>query len=300
MTKWLRRLGIGVLGLVLLLAAGGGGIYGVTSRAFTRQYDIQPENVAIPSDTAAIARGRHLATAVGKCVDCHDQGLKGKVMIDDPVFGRLVTSNLTTGKGGVLGKYTNEQLVRAIRHGVKADGTAAIVMPSQEYYYFNDQDLGALIAYIRSLPPVDNELPPHDIKFLPRALYVAKQIDLLSAEVIEHNKRPPFVPAGVTREYGEYMAQTGGCFGCHGPGLSGGKMPGAPPDFPPATNITPTGIGNWTEAQFIQAMRTGMRPNGTPIDPFMPWSYVGQLSDDELKALWLFLRAVPAKESGLR
>ena len=112
-------------------------------------------------------------------------------MIDDPVFGRLVTSNLTTGKGGVLGNYTNEQLVRAIRHGVKADGTPALVMPSQEYYYFNDQDLGSLIAFIRSLPPIDNELPPHDIEFLPRALYVAKKIDLISAEIIEHNKRPP-------------------------------------------------------------------------------------------------------------
>ena len=77
-------------------------------------------------------------------------------------------------------------------------------------------------------------------------------------------------------------------------------MPGAPPDFPPATNITPTGIGTWTEAQFMQAMRTGVRPNGTPIDPFMPWSYVGQLTDDELKALWTFLKSVPAKDSGLR
>ncbi len=300
MKVWLRRIGIGVFGVVLLVAAGGGGIYGVSARAFSKQYDIAPEAIAIPTDSLAIARGRHLATAVGKCVDCHDQGLKGKVMINDPVFGLLSTSNLTTGKGGVLANYTNEQLVRAIRHGVKADGTPAIFMPSQEFYYFNDEDLGALIAFIRSLPPADNELPTSKIGFLPRALYLGKQLELISAEVIDHAKRPAAVPAGVTREYGEYMAQTGGCMGCHGPGLSGGQVPGTPPDFPKATNITPTGIGKWSEADFIKGMRSGIRPDGTAIDPFMPWNYVGQLTDDELKALWLYLAAVPEKATGLR
>jgi hypothetical protein len=77
-------------------------------------------------------------------------------------------------------------------------------------------------------------------------------------------------------------------------------VPGTPPDFPKATNITPTGIGTWSEADFIKSMRSGMRPNGTAINPFMPWSYVGQLTDEELKALWLYLASVPARETGLR
>jgi mono/diheme cytochrome c family protein len=208
------------------------------------------------------------------------------------MMGRLVTTNLTSGKGGVLANYTDAQLARAIRHGVKPDGTPTLFMPAQEFNHFTDDDVAALVAYIRSLPPVDNVLPPTKLKMLARVLYVTKKLDLVPAELIDHTRKPvPIVP-GVTREYGEYLAETGGCFGCHGRGLSGGAIPGAPPSFPKATNITPTGIGKWTEVQFMQAMRSGTRPDGRAIDRFMPWEYVGQLTDDELRALWLFLSSV--------
>jgi cytochrome c553 len=261
---------------------------------------VPEETLTIPTDSAAIARGKHLAVAVAKCTDCHDAGLKGKVFIEDPVFGRLVTSNLTSGRGGVARNYTDAQLARAIRHGVRPDGTPLLFMPSNEFNHFNDEDLAAIVAYVRSLPAVDNDLPATKIGMLPRVLYVTKKLDLVPAEIIDHAKRPAVVPVGVTREYGQYMAETGGCFGCHGPGLSGGAIPGAPPSLPKATNITPTGIGTWTEAQFMQAMRSGTRPNGVSINPFMPWQYVGQLTDDELRALWAFLSSVPPKATGTR
>ena len=300
MKVWQRRLIMGAAAIVFLIAGALAGIYGFSTQGMTRRYEVAEESLTIPSDSAAIARGRHLAVAVAKCVDCHDQGLKGKVMIEDPMFGRLVTSNLTAGKGGVLGNYTDAQLVRAIRHGVKADGTPALFMPSQEFNHFTDEDVAAVVAYIRSLPAADNELPHTKLKMLPRLLYVTKKLDLVPAELIDHAKKPASVAAGVTREYGEYMAETGGCFGCHGRGLSGGAIPGAPPSLPKATNITPTGIGKWTEAQFIQAMRSGTRPDGSAIDRFMPWEYVGQLTDDELRALWMFLGSVEPRASGTR
>ena len=291
---------MGAAAIVFLIAGALAGIYGFSTQGMTRRYDLPEESLTIPTDSVAVARGRHLVTAVGKCVDCHDQGLKGKVFIDDPIFGRLVATNLTAGKGGVLGAYTDAQLVRAIRHGVKTDGTPALFMPAQEFNYFTDDDLAAIIAFIRSLPPVDNEVPRSKIKMLPRFLYVAKKLDLVPAELIDHAKRPAPVAAGVTREYGQYLAQTGGCFGCHGPGLSGGAIPGAPPSIPIATNITPTGIGKWTEAQFLQAMRSGTRPDGSTINRFMPWEYVGQLTDDELRALWTFLSSVEPRTTGTR
>ena len=93
----------------------------------------------------------------------------------------------------------------------------------------------------------------------------------------------------------------GGCMGCHGPGLSGGPVPGTPPDFKPALNITPGGRpGQWSEVDFISAMRTGTTKDGYKLDEFMPWKAVGQLTDDELKAMWAYLESVPAKEYGNR
>lgn len=91
--------------------------------------------------------------------------------------------------------------------------------------------------------------------------------------------------------------------GCHGPTLSGGPIPGAPPDWPPARNITPdeaTGIGGWTEADFVRAMREGKRPDGSSIAEVMPWRAYAAMRDDDLKALWLFLRAAAPKSFGGR
>ena len=90
-----------------------------------------------------------------------------------------------------------------------------------------------------------------------------------------------------------------GCDGCHGVGLSGGYVEG-PPGAPPAANLTPhaSGLEKWTEADFERALRHGVRPNGTPINIFMPWPNFSGMTDDEVKALWLYLRSVPAKPVG--
>jgi hypothetical protein len=87
-----------------------------------------------------------------------------------------------------------------------------------------------------------------------------------------------------------------GCTGCHGSDYSGGPIPGAPPDTVPASNITPGGeLAGWSESDFIQAMRTGVTPDGQEMDPFMPWKNISKMTDDELKALWMYLQSLPAK-----
>jgi len=96
---------------------------------------------------------------------------------------------------------------------------------------------------------------------------------------------------------GRYLADIAGCHGCHGTGLSGGPVAG-PPGLPPASNLTTAGIGDWTEADFVRAMRNGRRPDGSSLDPFMPWEVFGKMTDDELHALWLYLRSVPARAFG--
>src|SRR6185436_13701711 len=113
-------------------------------------------------------------------------------------------------------------------------------------------------------PAVTRERPATELHFLGKALWTFGQLPLYDADRIDHQKSPPVqVAMGPTAEYGHYLANVGGCTGCHGTGLSGGKIPGTPPEWKPAANLTPTGIGSWTPDDFKRALREGKRPDGT-------------------------------------
>ena len=293
MKKWIRRLGIGIGGLlvvVLLLVAVA---YGVSTRKLNREWEVPATALKITRDPAQIARGRHLATAVSKCTECHGADLGGKMFIDGMPMGVLIASNLTAGKGGVLSRYNDAQLDAAIRHGVGADKRGLLIMPSEEFQHLSDEDAAAIIAYIRSVPPVDRQLEQTRVGPLGHVLYATGQLPLVPAEIIDHKPRARSAPpAGATREYGQYLVSVGGCTGCHGPNLGGssGHGPGAP-------NITPAGVvSSWREADWIRAMRTGKRPDGSAIKDPMPWKAVGMMSDDELRAMWMYLSTMPRVE----
>jgi mono/diheme cytochrome c family protein len=123
----------------------------------------------------------------------------------------------------------------------------------------------------------------------------------VAAEVIDHaHLQPSTVKPGRTLEYGRYLAV--GCIGCHGPNYTGGKIEAGPPDWPAAANLTPHPNGavtSWTEADFMQTLRSGRRPNGTELNPAMPRNF-GLMNDEELGALWLFLKSLPAAPTGTR
>ena len=155
----LKWAGIVIGGLVGLVVVALVVVYFVGGGRLSKTYDIQVAPVAIPTDDVAIARGKHLAESAVLCQECHGENLQGDILEDDLVFGRIVASNLTSGKGGIGGRYSDEDFVRAIRHGVRPDGTPLIIMPSEFFNKLGEADLGAVIAYIKSLPPVDNELP---------------------------------------------------------------------------------------------------------------------------------------------
>ena len=300
--KWLKRIGIVIAALLILACVAVGTIYAVTVNTWNRRYDVQGKSLTIPTDPASIARGQHLASAVGKCVDCHARDLGGAKFIDDPGLGLVVASNLTTGKGGVIKLYDDAKLELAIRHGVRVDGIGLRVMPSYEFQHLADEDVAAIIAYLRSVPPVDRELPETRLKLLARVLNVAGELPLFDAARIDHSRSvaPAAMPPAVTKEYGEYQALVGGCIGCHGETLSGGKIPGTPPEWPPAANITPTGLAAYKEADFTKLMRTGIRPAGTAVNEVMPWKFIKDLTDDEIKSIWLYLQTVPKKDFGGR
>ena len=130
---------------------------------------------------------------------------------------------------------------------------------------------------------------------LRRALIPAARIDHARAPA----SRASVPPVGPTREYGEYLVSVGGCRGCHGPDLAG--APGHAPGEPASANITPAGpMGRWSEADFTRALRTGTRPDGTKLLDFMPWRSMARHTDDELHAIWLYLKTVPPVESAAK
>ena len=297
-----RRVGI-VLGFVVLLfAILGTGVYVASEQRVNAKINIAAESIPVPTDSASVARGRHLARAISKCIVCHGEDLSGQVLVNDGAMGRWVPMNITAGKGGVGTKFTDADYVRAIRHGVAPDGRKLMMMPSREYVQLSAEDLGAIIAYVKSVPPVDKELPASTLGPVARALLTAHKIPLYDAEELDHSLAPPpALPIGPTMEYGHYLANVGGCTGCHGPGLSGGKIPTGPPDWPPAANLTPTGIGTrYTEEKFFKALREGVKPEGTAINPAMPIASTKEMTDDEIHAVWAYLQTVPPKPFGGR
>lgn len=287
----LRRLGIvaaAVLGFLILASAA---VYGVSSSRMSRVYVVKPETFNISDDSATIERGHHLVTAIGKCVECHGENFEGRVMDMGPV-GQLAPPNLTRGAGGV-GNRSDAEWSRAIRHGLRADGRPLIFMPSTVFAAMDAGDLAAVIAYLKQLPPVDHTVPASKLGPIGRLIIVTKPGRMLQAEAIDHEAAVPSgVPHQPSVEYGHYLMVTGGCTYCHGDGLRGGIKEG-PPGTPPSVDLTPHGpLANWTEDDFRQALRTGLRPDNTVINPFMPWALTRLMTDDEIKAVWLYLRTL--------
>lgn len=298
----LKWIGITLGGLLALVIVALGVIFALTQRRIGTHYEVAGHDVPVPTDSASLARGEHVANLRG-CIACHSEGLGGAVFIDVAPVARLHAANLTSGAGGVAANYPEaKDWERSIRQGVNPSGRALLFMPAHEFYTMSDEDLGALIAYIRSRAPVDRSFPDQSVGPIGRVLFLSGKLPLVPAELVDHDAPRPTPPApGVTPAYGRYLAAT--CTGCHGEGLSGGRIPGAPPEMAAPQNITPdtvTGIGKWTETEFATAVRTGMRPNGIQISSDMPYKSFAHFTDDEIAAVWAYVRSVPAKAYGGR
>jgi mono/diheme cytochrome c family protein len=166
-------------------------------------------------------------------------------------------------------------------------------MPAQGFSQLDDADLAALIAYLKSVPPVDYQPDVSQLRLLGRALLVAGELHLPVEGVKVVTPVPNAPPPGRTAAYGEYLTAIGNCRECHGPLLAG--APSLEPGGLPAWNLTPGGrLATWSEAEFIHAMRTGVRPDGTTISAAMPWRVLARQTDDELGAIYRYLRTQPA------
>ena len=286
MLKALKWTGIalgGLLGLLLLVVL----VLFIVGRSKAASApDVATKPYTIPTDSASIARGRHVATAFNGCTECHGPDLGGREFPTPAVLVKMAAPNLT--KGGVGAAYTPEDWGRAIRHGIGKDGRRLIIMPSEAYNYLNDADFGALVAYLQSLPAVERSFPARSVGPLGGALVAVGAVPL-AADIIAHDSvgaRPVVAPA-VSAEYGGYLVNIGGCKVCHGLDLRGGKPGGGGP--PPAPSLVAFIANNSAEA-FRTTLRTGKTPSGRELNPEnMPWRAFGQMTDAELDAVRLYV-----------
>lgn len=298
MKRWGKRVGIVLAVIVGLLALAASGAYAASVMKQGRTYDVQPASFAIPSDPESLAEGERLFVARG-CAspDCHLADGGGHVMDAGPL-GSVVARNLTQlGEG-----LTAEDWDRAVRHGVRRDGTSLIFMPAIDFVHMSDRELGMIVGYVRTLPRVERELPASELGFVGRCIDLAGGFELFPASAIDHAAvAEPDPEPGRTAEYGAYLASV--CTGCHGAGFSGGPIPGAPPEMGDPANLTPheTGLAGWSEEQLRTVLRTGVTPTGHQIsDRQMPYPTFSRMTDDEIGAIFLFLQSLPPTPRGNR
>ena len=287
--------------LAALVGAGFLGAVWLGERKLERRVYVKVVPVPFATGVAALKQGKYLFESRG-CAECHGPDGSGRLFVDSPNGLYAKSPNITRGPGGVVDEYTEADWVRAVRHGVDPKGRALLVMPSEDYNRLHDADLAALVAYTRSLPPIAGG--PAVIR-LPRMLKALYGLGAIrdASEKIDHALAPAQpVPVAANVEHGRYVAQM--CIGCHGVALTGGRMPGRPPDWPPAANLTP-GEGSAmlrydTPEKFAAMMRTGKRPDGSDVSKVMPFETLRAFNDTDLAAMYAYLRTLEPKTAGGR
>jgi mono/diheme cytochrome c family protein len=280
------------------------------------------ENATEDSLKQVVARGEYLANHVAGCMDCHSQrdftkfsgpvvpGSEGgggfvfdeKLGLPGVIYGKNISPDKETG----IGNWTDEEVLKAMTQGInKTNDTLFPLMPYPHFNRIAKEDLMSIIAYIRSLKPVRNAIPARKL-FMPIAM--AYPAGMLQPNV-DANKRPPETDLV---KYGEYLVTLADCGTCHSPltqqgpdmtrKFSGGYVFRLDSFTVVSANITPdsaTGIGTWTEKAFIDKFRNNASDANVNRNPgrentIMPWALFGKMKTEDLKAIYAYLRTVPA------
>lgn len=263
-------------------------------------------SVVSPAAFAAgsVERGDYLVNSIMGCGNCHtplgpqgfdtSKALSGRVVEDSPAF-TAISANITPG--GEVKDWTDDQLMKAIREGIRPDGTLiGPPMPFEVYHGISDDDLASIVAYLRTVPAVEND--PGESKYnIPLPPAWGPPVTSVAA-----------VPEGVTVEYGAYLAgPLGHCIVCHTPQMKNGQFDfenqlgaggmefAGPTGTVTSANITPTGLGKYTDEQVATMITHGTRPDGSVLQPPMPVYFLANLKPDDVKAIILYLRQLPPK-----
>lgn len=296
--RWLKRIVLALVALVALAAAALFAGDQLARQKMQRKVEVAVKGVAFRDDAAAVERGRYLFASRG-CVDCHGAHGGGKVFLDDGKGMLIKGPNISPGPGSVVAGYTAADWERSIRHGVNPVGRALMVMPSEDYNRLTDDDLAALVAHLRHMAPATGGGPVVALPLPVRAFYGFGLMQDAAAKIDHARPSEPPVPEGVTLKHGAYVANM--CLGCHGEKLNGGKIPGGPPDWPAAANLTPgegTAMARYADAQAFQKLfKSGSRPDGTAVQ-VMPFGSLREMSDVDVRALFLYLKSLPPSPHG--
>jgi len=290
MRRVLRGIGY-LLGALLGVAlAAAVGVHLLAERQLQRVWDIPVAEFVAPTGDSAVAAGERLATLRG-CQGCHGPALRGKIFDDIPWVALLPAPNVPVRIAGAA----DAEVARTLRHGINRDGRGLAVMPSSMFNPLTDADLGAIIAWLRTLPVTPDTLPARRIRILGRLGLVLGEYDL-EPELIDHSAPPAAVDSADPAAWGAYLARTI-CTECHGLNLQG--------DGASTPNLAI--VAGYTEPQFRHLMRTG-EPIGGRVLGLMAEVARGRfvhLTDAEISALHQYLSglaatAPPASPSGLQ
>lgn len=303
--------GLAGLGIVV------GGLVVTTAVRQHRKFEAPYPNLHASSDAAVIERGRYLAFGAAHCTDCHGApgGSGDAVDVSTPLSGGrefhlpvgvFRVPNITPDAVTGIGRYTDAELARMLRYGVRPNGEA--MLPFMPFQNLSDEDLTALISFLRSQKPVRHAVAAHDLTA------VGNVVKAFVLTPRGPSAPPPArVPREVSAEYGRYLANSvGNCAGCHtkvdmrtgefiGPKFGGGA------EHPSSTepgknfvtpNLTPDArwgwLNGWSEEAFAARLRAGRIRPGSP----MPWEAFSRVSEDDARALYRYFKSLPASSGG--
>lgn len=281
MKRLLRWIGIALGGLVGLGIVAYAVLYVLSERVLQRTYEARAISLTIPTDPASITEGRRLATVRGCFADCHGKQAEGKVLFDQPMIARVVAPNLTAA----VHKYSDAELVAIIRNGVRPGGRSLLIMPSDVFVVLTDEDLGRIIAFLKSLPVVEGPGPSISAGPLGRVGLATGKFKL-AAQLIAETVPPPEAP-NEEAAHGRYLARTI-CAECHGAALRGDSNP----DF---TSPDLRVVAAYSPDAFAQLLRTGVAIGGKSVGVMSAQAQnnLSYLTDVEIAALYSYLHSLP-------
>lgn len=300
--RMLKRVALAI-GVLIAVTGGGAGVFAYAEASaydasIDKSYDIAPGALRRSTDPAVIARGQHLVRSLAPCAigGCHGPDLGGGHVTESGPIGRSVAPNVSL----LVQAYTDGELERLIRHGVKKDGRTVRFMIADSFNWLPDDDVVAVISYLRTVPPVERATGWTEIRTFGKVMDRMGYIPIDIARRIDHDHVEVGPPPSPTVEYGRWVAHL--CTGCHGANLAGGPLPGTPPGFPVPLNLTPhaTGLAGWTYEDLVRVGESGARKNGRPLAAFMPTEVLRNMDDTERRALWMYLQSRPAVPFGER
>jgi mono/diheme cytochrome c family protein len=280
MKRFLRGLSYALVGVAAIGLLAVAVVYGMSEYALRRTYDVPTTSVAIPTDSTAIAEGRRLATLHGCFNGCHGEQAEGVVFLDEPKIARIVAPNLTH----VVRDLSDAELAVAIRQGLLPDGRTMVVMPAESFMFMNDQDLGRIIAFLRSLPEQPGPDRLVELGPIGRVGLVSGRFKT-AAQYIADGVPPPEA-ASEQASHGRYLALTT-CAQCHGMGLQGASFP----DFTsPSLHI----VAGYSPEAFTALLRNGQALGGREVGLMSRWARknLSVLTDEEIAALYGYLHSI--------